>query len=111
MLLRCTLILPSDVDLAGYNIEVRVEDVSRADAPATVIASARCPATAVHRAGRCLGPILLDVTLPNPADSYTVRGLVSKGRSPEAGDMLSMRSIPVAEADELAVAIPLTLVQ
>jgi hypothetical protein len=114
MLLQCSLMLPNgldEFDIAEYKVEIQVEDVTRADAPAQVVGQGTFPARTVGRSGRRLGPIRLLVTLPDPDASYNVRALLTRGLSLAEGDMLSTRSIPIAAtASEATIEIPLTLV-
>jgi hypothetical protein len=89
MLLYCWLMLPDgpdDLDITEYEVEVQVEDVTRADAPARVVGRVACPMRRVARNGRQLGPILLSVTLPDPDASYNVRAVLIHGPSLTKGD-------------------------
>jgi hypothetical protein len=113
--LYCTLLLPEEIeeiDVEGYQVELLVEDVTRADAAAPVVGQIHTDAKSLQRIGRRLGPIAFSVTLPRASAAYNVRGILSRGRALASGDMLSTRSIPLSSsAREAECEIPLTRVK
>jgi uncharacterized lipoprotein YbaY len=108
MIVRCTLVLPDDLDVAGRIAEVDIEDVTLADAPARIVAQARIPAAELPRVGRRLGPVELEVAAPPPGRRYAVRAQLQREDRLAAGDLLSTVAIPVAGPGTIDV--PLTTV-
>jgi len=104
--LRCTLILPGPVDVSAYQVEVLIEDVSRADDPAVTIARVRVPARSLPKAGNRLGPVELDFTPPSGPERYAVRARLMVGQYLAAGDLLTTTAIPATGAH--SVELPLT---
>lgn len=98
--------MPDDRPLEGYLAEVLVEDVTLADAPARIVNSVHVPATDLPRAGRRLGPVDIEVDPPSLGKQYNLRGLLTRGPHPRAGDLMSTRAIPVVCNAE--VKVPLT---
>lgn len=86
---------------AGASLNVRIEDVSEADAPAIVVAQQTVPSVS-HQQGACdairfaLGPL---ASFDREA-AYVIRAHValaggSEIRSPQPGDFITMESYPV----------------
>ena len=95
---RGQVVLP-DVELAGQTADfiIQVEDVSRADAPSTVVGEQRIPRVALKSG------MSLPFTVEIPADrivsnhSYSVRVHVDMSGSGkvEKADLITMQSYPV----------------
>ena len=105
MKLRCTLVLPGPVDVSGYQAEVLVEDVTRADDPAVPVARIVVPARSLPRDGNRLGPAELEFAPPPGRERYVVRALLRAGRQLAAGDLLTTAAISATRAG--SVELPL----
>lgn len=81
---------------AGGTLRVRVEDVSRADAPAHLVAEARFPVDHALAAGDTL-PFLLQVPAVDEQIHYAVRVHLDQDGTGDVvrGDRISMESYPV----------------
>ncbi len=91
---RCTVRARADhADLAGATLLVTVDDVSLADSPSLVVASAARP---LRGSADLLEPVELQATLSD-GRSYAVRAHVSRGGTGQvrAGDLLSVARYPV----------------
>jgi hypothetical protein len=113
MRLRCTIVLPNDApDLGRKSVEVRVEDATQADGPAVVLARRRIPSADLTRTQRRLGPIELDVELPEPRRNYIVRTRLLEEDDLATGDLTSTQSHPLpANATSHHVEIPVRVVE
>jgi hypothetical protein len=107
MILRCVLVLPEGVELAGHTAVVRVEDVTVADAPAVEVVSSVLPA----------GARSVDLSVPAPPAGrrWIVTAVLQRGHRLAAGDLLTTVSVPVPEATTdasraLPVEVPVTLI-
>ena len=108
MKLRCTLVLPGLVDVSAHKVEVLIEDVTRADAPAVTIARIQVPAKSLPKDGNRLGPVELEFRPPPGAERYVVRARLTVGRCLASGDLLTTTAISATGAD--SVELPLTRV-
>jgi len=98
--------MPEERDVNESTVRLLVEDVSRADAPARIVASVEVPARDLGRDAARLGPLDLIIDPPGAGESYNLRGLLTTGPTLQPGDLMSTRSIPVLDASEIEV--PLT---
>ena len=95
---RGQVVLP-DVELAGQTADfiIQVEDVSRADAPSTVVGEQRISSVPVY-AGMSI-PFTVEIPAERilPNHSYTVRVHVDMSGSGkvEPADLITMQSYPV----------------
>ncbi|HLF26681.1 MAG TPA: YbaY family lipoprotein [Anaerolineae bacterium] len=87
-------------DVAEKTLEVIVEDVTRADDPATVLTRFRSRVEELPQTGHQLGPIDIDVELPDPKARYNVRARVMSGAKLSTGDLSSTRSYPIASGQQ-----------
>jgi hypothetical protein len=104
MILHCTVVLPVESrDVAGKTLEVMVEDVTLADHSATVLARFRSRVEELPQAGRQLGPVNIEVDLPDPKARYNVRARLTSGETLNIGDLTSTQSYPVPHGQDEAV--------
>jgi uncharacterized lipoprotein YbaY len=97
MRVRCTIVLPPDApDVRGKTVEVNVEDATRADEQARVLASTRIPADELERNEQRLGPLELNVGPLDPERRYVVRTRVLEGEQLSTGDLTSTQSHPLS---------------
>lgn len=106
MILRCVLVLPEGVELAGHTAVVRVEDVTVADAPAVEIVSSVLPA----------GARSVDLAVPPPPAGrrWIVTAALQRGRRLAAGALLTTVSVPVPQPTTdvtrvVPIEVPVTL--
>ncbi len=94
------VVLAAPVKRAGTRLRVLIEDVSRVDGAARVVAEAVLILDAQHAAGEQL-PFALTVIDPNPAARYSVRAHLDANDSGETseGDQISIAAHPVLETD------------
>jgi uncharacterized lipoprotein YbaY len=100
--------LPGPVDVSAHKVELLIEDVTRADAPAVTIARVLIPARSLPKAGNRLGPVELNFTPPSGPKRYVVRARLMVGEHLAAGDFLTTTAIPATGAR--SVELPLTRV-
>lgn len=88
--------LTSPID--GATIYIRVEDVSRADAPATRLVEQVISNVMLTGQGRVTVPFSMQVSLPDPSEQYSLRVHVdlSGNGLVEAGDYITTQSHPVS---------------
>jgi uncharacterized lipoprotein YbaY len=88
--------LTSPID--GATIHIRVEDVSRADAPAIRLVEQVISDVMLMGPGRVSVPFSMQVSLPDPNGQYSLRVHVDlRGNGlVEAGDYITTQSYPVS---------------
>jgi uncharacterized lipoprotein YbaY len=88
--------LTSPID--GATIHVRVEDVSRADAPATRLAEQVIRDLMLRGPGRTTVPFSVQASLPDPNGQYVVRVHVDLSDNGEvgSGDYITTQSYPIS---------------
>ena len=88
--------LTSPVD--GATICVRVEDVSRADAPATCLAEQVMRDVRLSGPGRVTVPFSVQASIPDPNGQYVIRVHVDLSGNGEvkSGDYITTQSYPIS---------------
>ncbi len=109
-----TILFPADVPVGPpATIVVRLEDVSFADAPATIISSVTVPDVTIPQAGGESVAFSLPVDSFDPRARYTVRVHVDRDGDGEVskGDLISTSHIPVlTQGGSTTVQVPVELV-
>jgi uncharacterized lipoprotein YbaY len=109
-----TIVFPAAVAVGSpATIHVRIEDVSRADAPATVLASVTLEAVTVPPPAGASVTVAIPVTTYDPGARYTVRVHVDRDGDDRVsrGDLVSTAHHPVLTAGAgTVVTIPVSVV-
>lgn len=110
---RAEIVLPRDAPRWAEQVVVRVEDVSRADAPSTVLAERRLRSVALPDAGVLEVEVEVPGSLVDPRRTYAVSVHVDISGSGEVGrgDLVSTQSHPVlTRGAGRAVRVPVRVV-